>query len=98
MGVMASWARHVYPPLGHDPDIWDRHIAEIRSNGRIAWQASTMYNQRSRIKTQLGRWKSVIGAKYKTRAFTKQLTEGKLGQTALDNMDELKCHVSKRIS
>ena len=44
-----------------DPTVRDRHIAQIRSNGRMAWQVATGYNQRSRIETQIGRWKGVIG-------------------------------------
>ena len=35
-----------------DPTVRDRHIAQIRSNGRMAWQVATGYNQRSRIETQ----------------------------------------------
>ena len=44
-----------------DATVRDRHIAQIRSNGCMAWQTATGYNQRSRIETQMGRWKSVIG-------------------------------------
>jgi hypothetical protein len=38
---------------------WDRHIAEIETKGRLARQKSTGYNQRSRVETQMGRWKAV---------------------------------------
>lgn len=38
------------------PSARDRHIAEIESKGRMAWQKSTGYNQRSRVETQMGRW------------------------------------------
>ena len=49
------------PQSSRDPTVRDRHIAQIRSSGRMAWQVATGYNQRSRIETQIGRWKGVIG-------------------------------------
>ena len=48
----------IRPQSARGPTVRDRHIAQIRSNGRMAWQAATGYNQRSRIETQIGRWKS----------------------------------------
>ena len=57
----------IRPQSARDPTVRDRHIAQIRSNGRMAWQVATGYNQRSRIETQSGRWKSVIGPKLKSR-------------------------------
>lgn len=59
----------------HTPTVRDRHLTEIRRIGRIAWQRSTGYNQRSRIETQIGRWKGVIGAKLQARRFDNQITE-----------------------
>ena len=53
----------IRPQSARGPTVRDRHIAQIRSNGRMAWQVATGYNQRSRIETQIGRWKSVIGPK-----------------------------------
>ena len=54
------------PQSARGSTVRDRHIAQIRSNGRMAWQVATGYNQRSRIETQIGRWKSVIGPKLKS--------------------------------
>ena len=48
--------------------------------------ASTGYNQRSRIETQIGRWKSVIGPKLKFRSFSKQITEIQVGQKSLNTL------------
>ena len=42
----------IRPQSARGPTVRDRHIAQIRSNGRMAWQAATGYNQRSRIETQ----------------------------------------------
>ena len=53
----------------------ERHIAQIRSKGRMAWQASTGHNRCSRIETQIGRWKSVIGPRLQSRSVSRQITE-----------------------
>ena len=60
----------IRPQSARDPTVRDRHIAQIRSNGRMACQVATGYNQRSRIETQIGRWKGVIGPKLKSRSFS----------------------------
>ena len=57
----------------------DRHFAEIEAKGRMAWQKSTGYNTRSRLETEMGRWKTVIGQKLKARKFDNQTTEAKIG-------------------
>ena len=43
------------------PSLRDRHIVKIQTHGRMAWQSGSGYNQRSRIETQMGRWKAIIG-------------------------------------
>lgn len=42
-------------------------------------QKSTGYNQRSRLGTQIGRWKTVIGPTLKAMNFKNQQTEAKSG-------------------
>ena len=81
-----------------DATVRDRHIAQIRSNGRMAWQTATGYNQRSRIETQMGRWKSVIGPKLKSRSFSRQITEIQLGRKVLNTMTALGRPVFERIA
>ena len=81
-----------------DATVRDRHIAQIRSNGCMAWQTATGYNQRSRIETQMGRWKSVIGPKLKPRSFSRQITEVQLGRKVLNTMTALGRPVFERIS
>ena len=81
-----------------DATVRDRHIAQIRSNGCMAWQTATGYNQRSRIETQMGRWKSVIGPKLKFRSFSRQITEVQLGRKVLNTMTALGRPVFERIS
>lgn len=57
--------------------------------GRLAWQKSTGYNQRSRIETQMGRWKTVIGPKLQARCLDNQKTEARIGVLVLNTMTEL---------
>jgi hypothetical protein len=71
------------------PTLRDRHIAGIQTLGRMGWQSSSGYNQRSRVETQMGRWKAVIGPKLKARSFENQQTEAKIGVSILNKMTEL---------
>ena len=77
------------PDAAQNPSIRDRHITEIEVHGRMAWQTSSGYNQRSRIKTQISRWKVVIGPKLKARSFENQKTEAKIGVRILNRMTEM---------
>ena len=88
----------IRPQSARDPTVRDRHIAQIRSNGRMAWQVATGYNQRSRIETQIGRWTGVIGPKLKSRSFSRQITEIKVGQKVLNTMTALGRPVFERIA
>lgn len=76
----------------------DRCIAKIQTGGRMAWQSSSGYNQRSRIETQIGRWKAVVGPKLKARSFENQQTETNIGVTILNKMTELGRPVFEQIS
>ena len=53
------------------------------------WHGGSGYNQRSRIETQMGRWKAVVGHKLKARSFESQKTEVKIGVRILNRMTEL---------
>jgi hypothetical protein len=75
--------------VAQHPTSRDCHIAEIESKGRIAWQKSSGYNQRSRGETPMGRWKTVIGSKLKARTFNNQKTEANIGVSVLNRMTEL---------
>lgn len=63
--------------------------SEAAARGRMVWQASSGYNQRSRGETLMDRWKTVIGSKLKARTFENQKTEVKIGARILDRMTEL---------
>lgn len=86
------------PKSSHDPTLRDRRITEIQARGRMAWQVSSGYNQRSRIETQMGRWKAVIGPKLKARCFENQKTEAKIGGAILNKMTELGRPVFEQIA
>jgi hypothetical protein len=79
----------VFSPNAAQHPTRDRHIAEIESKGRIAWQKSSGYNQRSRGESLMGRWKTVIGSKLKARTFNNQKTEANIGVRVLNRMTEL---------
>jgi hypothetical protein len=65
----------IEPNAAQDRTARDCHIAEITSNGRMAWQKATGYNQRSRGETLMGRLRAVIGSKLKARDFDRQVAE-----------------------
>jgi hypothetical protein len=77
------------PNVAQGPTVRDRDIAHIKTHGRMTWQKNSGYNQRSRIETQMGRWKAVIGAKLKVRTFGNQKTEAKIGVRVLNRMTGL---------
>jgi hypothetical protein len=77
------------PQSAHDPSTRDQHSVEIQTHGRLAWQSTSGYNQRSRGETQVGRWKGVIGSKLKAQSFENQRTEVRIGVRVLNKMTEL---------
>ncbi|SDR45427.1 IS5 family transposase [Pseudovibrio sp. Tun.PSC04-5.I4] len=77
------------PEADRNPSSRDKHILAIKDKGRLGWQKQTGYNQRSRIETQMGRWKQVIGNKLKARTFNNQRTETKIGVSILNTITKL---------
>ncbi|MEO9780430.1 MAG: IS5 family transposase [Sedimentitalea sp.] len=77
------------PNAAHNLMARGRHISEIAAHGRMVWQKTTGYNQRSRGETLMGRWKAVIGPKLKARNFENQKSEAKIGVRVLNRMTEL---------
>ena len=97
-GYTAAKERSDPPAIGAGSDRSGSPYRPIRSNGRMAWQAATGYNPRSRIETQIGRWKSVIGPRLQSRSFSRQITEIQLGQKVLNTMTALGRPVFERIA
>jgi len=64
----------------------DRHLAMIAEQGRLAWQATTGYGQRSLVETTMGRCKALIGPCLRARGFTARQTEAGVGVAVLNRM------------
>jgi hypothetical protein len=64
----------------------DRHLAMIAEQGRLAWQASTGYGQRSLVETTMGRYKTLTGPRLRARGFAAQQTEASIGVAVLNRM------------
>ena len=64
----------------------DRHLAMIAEQGRLAWQATTGYGQRSLVETTMGRYKALIGPRLRARGFAAQQTEAAIGSAVLNRM------------
>ena len=63
-----------------------RRLTMIAEQGRLAWQATTGYGQRSLVETTMGRYKALIGSRLRARGFVAQQTEVAIGVTALNRM------------
>jgi transposase len=64
----------------------DRHLEMITERGRLAWQISTDYGQRSLVETTMGRYKALIGPRLRARGFAAQQTEAAIGVAVLNRM------------
>jgi hypothetical protein len=64
----------------------DRHLTMIAEQGRLAWQVSTGYGQRSLVETTMGRYKALIGPRLRARGFAAQQTEAAIGVAVLNRM------------
>lgn len=67
----------------------NQHIEDIAVHGRMTWQTDTGYNQRSRIASQIGRWKQVIGSSLQAQDPLNQTCEMNIATKALNCMTEL---------
>ena len=58
----------------------------ITERGRLAWQTTTGYGQRSLVETTMGRYKALIGPRLRARGFAAQQTEAAIGVAVLNRM------------
>ena len=72
----------------------DRHIAAIAERGRMAWQKATLYGRRTLVETAIGRYKTLIGPRLRSRNWRAQQAETVIGVAALNRM----IHVAKPVS
>jgi transposase len=68
------------------PSQRDCHLKMITQQGRLAWQKTTDYSQRSLVETTMGRYKAVIGPRLRARDFAAQQTEASIGVAVLNQM------------
>jgi transposase len=68
------------------PNQRDRRIDLINTQGRLVWQAATGYGQRALVETTMGRYKSLIGSRLRSRGFEAQRTEAAIGVAVLNRM------------
>ena len=88
-----NWAEYNESLLQRgDLTIW------VSDEAQSVWSAPRRTSRRSRIETQIGRWKSVIGPKLKSRSFSRQITEIQVGQKVLNTMTALGRPVFERIT
>ncbi|MFK0167082.1 IS5 family transposase [Rhizobium sp. NPDC090279] len=64
----------------------ERHIAAIKANGRMCWQATTGYGTRSLVETAIGRYKLIVRPRLRARSFGAQQTEVAVGCAVLNRM------------
>ncbi len=67
----------------------NRHISHIAEHGRMNWQKEKSYNQRSQIKAQIGRWKTIIGGSLQARKRDNQITETRFAAKTMNRMTVL---------
>ncbi|WP_298987623.1 IS5 family transposase [uncultured Roseibium sp.] len=80
------------------PTARDLDVLAIKAHGRMAWQKSSGYNKRARVETLMGRWKSVIGERLRSRTLDNQRTESRIGVSVLNKMTSLARPTFERIS
>ena len=103
--------RHKFDKAQYRVINWAEYNESLRQRGDLTiwvsdeaqsvWSAprrTSRGGQRSRIETQIGRWKGVIGPKLKFRSFSRQITEIKVGQKVLNTMTALGRPVFERIA
>jgi transposase len=74
------------PQFESDASARDTHVLTIESLGRLAWQEVTGYGRRALVETTMGRYKSIIGARLRSRTDAAQRTEVAIGAVVLNRM------------
>ena len=69
-----------------DPSPRDTHLLTIASLGRLGWQEVTGYGKRALVETAMGRYKSLIGERLRSRGDAARHTEAVVGAAVLNRM------------
>ena len=64
----------------------DTHLLTITSLGRLGWQEVTGYGKRVLVETAMGRYKSLIGERLRSRGDAARRTEVVIGAAVLNRM------------
>ncbi|MDH7793901.1 hypothetical protein QBD00_004833 [Ochrobactrum sp. AN78] len=84
--IVPPRARHLPREFYGPPDQRDWHSQTIAEQGRMKWQVITNYGRRSNVETTMGRYKSINGNSLRSRKFTNQQVEIRLGCRILNRM------------
>jgi hypothetical protein len=80
-----------------DPTQRDHHLQDIAVSGRMAWQKSSGYTERSRVETTIGQYKRVIGDGLCFHKAERRDTEVRVAVHVLNRMSKLGRPISVRI-
>jgi hypothetical protein len=69
-----------------NPSPRDTHLLTIASLGRLGWQEVTGYGSRALVENAMGRYKSTIGERLRSRGEAAQRTEAIVGVAVLNRM------------
>ena len=69
-----------------DPSPRDAHLLMIASLGRLGWQEVTGYGKRALVETAMGRYKSLIGERLRSRGDAARRTAAVIGAAVLNGM------------
>lgn len=64
----------------------DAHVLMMESLGRLGWQEAAGYGKRSLVETAMGRYKTIIGARLRSRRPDAQRCEAAIGVAVLNRM------------
>ena len=100
--------RHKFDKAQYRVIHWAEYNESLRQRGDLTiwvsdeaqsvWSAPRRTSRVSRIETQIGRWKSVIGRRLQSRSLSRQITEIQVGQKVLNTMTALGRPVFERIA
>ena len=71
------------------PTQHDLHVFAIDEHGRMNWQKTSGYNERSKVEAAMSRYKRVIGDALKSRHDDRRTTEVAIAVKCLNQMNEL---------
>jgi Transposase DDE domain len=86
--VVATPPRSIAVPSGSSgpPSRRDRHLEQIRTQGRLAWQSAVGYGKRALVETMMNVYKTLVGTRLRSRDPAAQQTEAAIGVAVVNRM------------